>query len=138
MTNTNTEWEKRFDDDYELGGGFRDLQIMLRGRKGIEKGFAAHIRLIKDFIRTEKEKSYQEGDKAGFERGVAAEREKNNRVLYALALMWNQYCGERGHLFMMAGEAALEELQRAGLLGDNHEEIDYKKIDALLTPTNTV
>ena len=111
MTNINTEWEKRFSDQFFAA---------TEGRNDKRR----------EAIRTDKEKSYQEG--------VAAEREKNNRVLYALALMWNQYCGERGHLFMMAGEAALEELQRAGLLGDNHEEIDYKKIDALLTPTNTV
>lgn len=116
MTTTH-DWEGRFTERFlETGDTIATI--------------AGYAEEILDFIRTEKEKSYQEG--------AAAERAKNNRVLYALALMWNQYCGVKGHLYMMAGEAALEELQRAGLLGDNHEEIDYKKIDALLTPINTV
>lgn len=80
-------WEKRFDDDYELGGGFRDLQIMLRDRKGIEKGFAAHIRLIKDFIRTEKEKSYQEG--------VAAERKRIQEAI--TDALWNKDGSLKSH-----------------------------------------
>lgn len=126
MTNTNTELEKRFQR-------YRHESIQPSEPEPYIHVGLHHACQFSDLIsdiRTEKEKSYQEG--------VVAERAKNNRVLYALALMWNQYCGVKGHLYMMAGEAALEELQRAGLLGDNHEEIDYKKIDALLTPINTV
>jgi len=56
---------------------------------------------------------------------------EDKETLRALALMWNQYCGKSGHLFMTAGEHASEVLMKAGLLKDEYSEIDYEKIDSL-------
>ena len=44
--------------------------------------------------------------------------EEKKKLLYALGLMWNQYCGKEGHKFMSAGEAASELLEKHGLLVD--------------------
>ena len=57
---------------------------------------------------------------------------KEKEILYALALMWNQYCGKHGHLFMSAGEHAAEVLMKVGLLKDEFSEIDYEKLETFL------
>lgn len=48
-----SNWEERFDESHKLGGAFKDIEIMLRSRPGIENGIAEHISNIKDFIRAE-------------------------------------------------------------------------------------
>ena len=55
-------------------------------------------------------------------------------LLFALCLMWNQYCGKKGHLFMSAGEETAEILIKEGLLKDEWSEIDPEVYDKLLTP----
>lgn len=59
-----------------------------------------------------------------------------NRALYALGLMWNQYCGERGHLFMSAGEEASGVLMEHGLLQDEWSEADWEKLEKLIAEEN--
>jgi len=67
---------------------------------------------------------------------VALDRATRDRdlreALYALGLMWNQYCGTRGHLCMSAGESASEVLEQHGLLASEYSEADWDKLDALL------
>jgi len=71
-----------------------------------------------------------------FAKVIAEEKEKakreNKSTLYALALMWNQYCGKDGHKFMSAGEEASDVLMKAGLLDDEYSEIDSDKTDNIL------
>ena len=59
-----------------------------------------------------------------------------NRALYALGLMWNQYCGEHGHAFMSAGEEAAAVLMEHGLLQDEWSEADWDKLEKLMAETN--
>ena len=60
--------------------------------------------------------------------------EEKKELLYALAQMYSQYCGdEAGHECMSAGEHAQEILERAGVLtGTNgwggNGTIDWKKL----------
>lgn len=62
-----------------------------------------------------------------------AERDRELReALHALGLMWNQYCGKRGHLCMSAGESASEVLEQHCLLASEYSEADWDKLDALL------
>ena len=70
------------------------------------------------------------------ERERAEKESELNRLqmLYALALMWNQYCAKGGHLFMCAGEACLTALEENNIGGadDMGGDIDTDKIEALI------
>lgn len=75
---------------------------------------------------------------------IASTQEERDRdtkeALYALGLMWNQYCGKEGHLFMTAGEQAEIVLQKYGLLDTDAAGcgvIDYDRLDDLLSDTKT-
>lgn len=73
-----------------------------------------------------------DGCNLSYERGQKSKSQELNHALYALGLMWNQYCGEKGHLFMSAGEHASDVLEHHGLLHDDDEEADWDKLDSLL------
>jgi len=60
MTPTKNDWEERFDSDPVIGGGFRDLRIMLRTREGIDSAIDEHQSAIKAFIAREKKLSEEE------------------------------------------------------------------------------
>lgn len=66
-----------------------------------------------------------------------AEKEPRLKLLsavYALALMWNQYCAKGGHLFMCAGEACLTTLEENDIGGadDYGGEVNTEKIEELI------
>jgi len=59
------------------------------------------------------------------------EQPNRDEALYALALMWNQYCGAHGHDHMAAGEHAARVLYKAGLLLDERSIVFRDSMDEL-------
>ena len=60
---------------------------------------------------------------------MTTHNDTDKKTLAALAMMWNQYCGKKGHLCMTAGEVASAVLMKAGLLKDEYSEVDWDKIE---------
>ena len=75
MTNTNTEWEKELRERVNKSFGF----IATEGKQAL---MIAEFERQRDFVRTEKAKSFQEG--------VAAERERHERDLEVAVAGLNQ------------------------------------------------
>lgn len=112
MNTTDTGWRER-------------LKKIVSGR--------AQSRYHRNYIATHIVEELVQGiAKEEYERGRKTKSEDLNHALYALGLMWNQYCGEKGHLFMSAGEHASDVLEHHGLLRGDDEEADWDKLDALL------
>ena len=63
----------------------------------------------------------------------AIQKANRDELVYALALMYEQYCAKDGHLFMSAGEMACELLEREGVLkgedGTGRGEIDFTSLE---------
>lgn len=61
-------------------------------------------------------------------------------VLEALCGMWTQYCGgSHGHVFMSAGERAMDVLEKYGLLKNTticEGEVDYEKLEEYRSKNN--